>query len=125
MCYIQIMNDPLYHERLMDHYYAPRNFGLRNNLGLTTKGANPLCGDSITVQLLVCNGIIMDLAFEHEGCVVSRAAASLSGEFVKLQKTATIRTMKALDMLQTLNMRISPGRIKCATLFFDTIHKVL
>jgi nitrogen fixation NifU-like protein len=67
----------LYQEVILDHSRAPRRRGPLP--GATHEGSldNPLCGDRVTLRLVVEAGAIRDVAFEAQGCNLSIAAASL------------------------------------------------
>ena len=72
----------LYQEVILDHGKRPRNFrtieGARKALG-----HNPLCGDQLTVYLVVKDDVIEDVAFEGTGCAISTAAASMMTQALK------------------------------------------
>ena len=79
------MNDiqELYQELIMDHAKAPKNFGTLAQCTHRALGHNPLCGDSLHLQLHIENETIKDIAFEGEGCAISKASASLMTESIK------------------------------------------
>jgi nitrogen fixation protein NifU and related proteins len=67
----------LYHELIVEHGKRPHHAG---TLAAATHAAtidNPLCGDVVTVQLLVENARIADVAHSGHGCALSIASASL------------------------------------------------
>ena len=45
--------DDLYRDYILEHYRQPHNFGVLDQPSATYEGANPLCGDRITMQLAV------------------------------------------------------------------------
>ncbi len=68
----------LYQEVILDHSRSPRNFHKMEGANHTAKGHNPLCGDEITLYLLMDeNDVIQDVSFEGAGCAISKASASL------------------------------------------------
>jgi nitrogen fixation NifU-like protein len=67
----------LYHALIVEHDRAPHHHGPLANATHTATLDNPLCGDVITLRLIVDGDQIRDLAFEARGCALSRAAASL------------------------------------------------
>src|SRR5687768_14644361 len=76
----------LYQEVILDHNKSPRNRGRIEDATATAEGHNPLCGDQVTVYLLVEDGLVKDLQFEGHGCAISTASASLMTEAVKGRK---------------------------------------
>ena len=76
--------DDLYREILLDHYRSPRNRGHLAGANAQADGANPLCGDQITVELLVDDdGRVANIAFEGSGCSISQASSSMMTGYVK------------------------------------------
>ena len=76
--------DDLYREILLDHYRSPRNRGHLAHANARADGANPLCGDQITLELELDDaGRIADVAFEGSGCSISQASSSMMTGYVK------------------------------------------
>lgn len=87
--------DELYQATIVDHDRAPRNWG---SLGDATHAAtidNPLCGDVVTVQVRLADGVIRDIACEGRGCALSRAAASIMSTMVRDRDTDAVRRLTA------------------------------
>jgi nitrogen fixation NifU-like protein len=135
----------LYQEVILDHNQQPRNFGTLDDANRTAEGYNPLCGDSIKLQLRVEDGIVREAAFEGHGCAIVTASASLMTEALKGK---TVEEAEALfeHMMQLLTgdpsqeaevapelgklavfsgVREYPLRVKCATLAWHTMHAAL
>jgi len=70
-----------YKELLMDHFKNPRNRGRLENADFTISQFNPSCGDKISVEGIIQDGILTQVAFEGKGCVISQAAASMLSEY--------------------------------------------
>ena len=43
--------DDLYRDYILEHYRRPHNFGVVEDADASYEGANPLCGDRITLML--------------------------------------------------------------------------
>jgi nitrogen fixation NifU-like protein len=69
--------DNLYQAIIVEHDRAPRHAGRLPDATHQATVDNPLCGDVVTVQARVTDGIVHDIAFEARGCALSRAAASI------------------------------------------------
>lgn len=119
------MSDPLYTGILLTHYYFPQNYGLREDFDVEAKGYNPLCGDLVIVRAKFHDGSVGDISFEHQGCVISRAAASLLYEEIKGKSREKIRALALPDALSFLGIPLMPARIKCAALALETIQKIV
>jgi nitrogen fixation NifU-like protein len=132
--------DDLYREVILDHYSHPRNRGVADPADVTREGANPLCGDEITISLRVRGGIVEDVRFEGKGCSISQASASMMTHVVKGQRVEEVRRLIAefkgmmhgepaaedLGDLEALQgVRKFPVRVKCATLGWVTLEGAL
>ena len=108
------------------------------------EGVNPSCGDDITLQLRVKDGIIEDAAFLGTGCAISQASASMMIDLVKgksveeAKKLAGIfigmikgditdeQTLDELEDAQALrDISHMPARVKCAVLGWHTLENTL
>ena len=78
----------LYQEVILDHSRQPRNFRRPDHANREAKGDNPLCGDKVTVYLLVEDGVVRDVRFEGRGCAISMASASMMTETLKGRSAA-------------------------------------
>ena len=52
-------------------------------LQISEHGHNPSCGDDLTLQLNVEDGIIKDAAYTGSGCAISQASASMMIDIIK------------------------------------------
>jgi nitrogen fixation NifU-like protein len=133
----------LYQETILDHYKHPRNFGKLEN-GRSSEGYNPLCGDRITVYVLLEGDVIEDVAFEGSGCAICTASASVMTEMLKGKTTSDAQQLfgKFHDLVTGdpsetpsteglgkiavfFGVREFPVRIKCATLAWHTLRAAL
>lgn len=129
----------LYQEVILDHNRRPRNKGVVEG-GAYAHGHNPLCGDDVTISLLVSDALISNVAFEGRGCAISTASASMLTEAVMGKPVdeakeiaeafvAMITTGEApqgLGELEALaGVHEFPSRVKCATLAWHTLEEAL
>lgn len=141
------MNDlrDLYQDVILDHSRNPRNAGKGANCSHTGRGNNPLCGDKISICLVMDGDTIEDVKFDARGCAISVASASMMTEIVKGNKVDRARdvferfhealtakeapepdALEALDKLAALTgVREFPMRVKCATLPWHTLNAAL
>jgi len=126
------MLEELYREIILEHYTRPRNRGRLDPADIVVEGANPSCGDEISVYARVEDGVIQDIRFEGRGCSISQASASMMTEQVRgksLQEVkALIEEFKGMmqgrpaeegrlgDLMALQGVRRFPVRVKCATL---------
>jgi nitrogen fixation NifU-like protein len=76
--------EDLYREIVLDHYRSPRNRGeLPTPPAHRATGFNPLCGDEISLDVIVEDGKIKEVAFSGQGCSISQSSASLMTSAIK------------------------------------------
>jgi nitrogen fixation NifU-like protein len=75
--------DELYREVILDHYRSPRNREALENPTAHADGYNPLCGDEISIDLIIEGDTITDIAVISQGCSISQSSASMMSEKVK------------------------------------------
>ena len=117
--------DDLYRDYILEHYRRPHNFGTLEFANASHEGANPLCGDRITLQLRLSDGRIAGVGFTGRGCAISQASASLLTDEIKGKTVAAAAAMTSQNDLDLLGIDISPARLKCAMLSHDSLQHVL
>ncbi len=113
--------DDMYRDYILDHYKNPRNQGELPNATNTYSDSNPLCGDELTMSLLIDDGQVKDVRFHGKGCAISQASASILSEEIKGKSLDEIKAIDREYILQNLGIQISPARIKCALLSLKTL----
>lgn len=107
----------MYAENILEHYNNPRNFGKLKNPDFFWIEVNPLCGDSVEIQIRLDGGERVDeVRFSGKGCAISQAAASMLTEVVKGKSTAELKRMDRQAVMDMLGVPISASRIRCALL---------
>jgi nitrogen fixation NifU-like protein len=131
----------LYQQVILDHNRKPRNFRTIADANRTAEGYNRLCGDRVTVELTLEDGIVKDAAFQGAGCAISKAAASMMTSSVigkpEREVDALFHRVHALltgangaaaevgKLAVFAGVREFPSRIKCATLAWHTLQAAL
>ena len=134
----------LYQQVILDHHRKPRNFRTLARPTASAEGYNPLCGDRVSVEVEVTDGVVSDIAFQGSGCAISRASASLMTASFKGQTlgdaedtfdrfhrmlTESEPSRELTDALGKLavfaGVREFPSRIKCAILAWHTARAAL
>lgn len=123
--YTRTSMDDLYRDYILEHYRRPHNFGVIEDADASYEGANPLCGDRITLMLGVTDGVVDRVAFTGRGCAISQASASLLTDEIKGKTVDEVAAIRADDLLDLLGIEISPARLKCAMLSHDSLQHVL
>ncbi len=63
--------------------------------------------------------------FTGRGCAISQASASLLTDEIKGKPLEDVAGLRAADLLDLLGIEISPARLKCAMLSFDSLQHLL
>jgi nitrogen fixation NifU-like protein len=131
----------LYQQVILDHSRSPRNFRKLEVANRISEGHNPLCGDRVTVYLLLEGEVIRDVSFQGEGCAISKASASIMTEMLKGKTKGEASAVfgQFHDMITTGTPNIDelgklgvfagvnkfPARVKCALLPWHAIAATL
>jgi nitrogen fixation NifU-like protein len=134
--------EQLYRQIIMDHYKSPKNKGLVEGEHYhKVHLRNPSCGDDITVQTLVEDGVVTDVHHDGEGCSICCSSASMMSVLVKNKKVEDALEIKKnyenmlfkkeynQDLLDDANSLVGvsnlPPRIKCASIAWQAFEKSL
>jgi nitrogen fixation NifU-like protein len=117
--------DDFYRENILDHYKNPRNHGHLDHPSAVAEGVNPLCGDELSVELQVENGIVSDVRFNGRGCAISQASASMLSDVVMGKPLDQLAGISKEDVLEELGIPLSPIRLKCAMLSVGVLKVAL
>ena len=134
----------LYTEVIGEHSRSPENKGELAAATVRERGHNPSCGDEITLELQIEDGIIKDAAFTGVGCAISQASTDI---MIDLMRGKTVEEAKRLAELFTSmikrevtddaaleeldeaialkNISNMPARVKCAVLAWHTLEDVI
>lgn len=119
-------NADIYHEMIIDYSRNPLNFGTMENPDVTHHDANPLCGDSIDIDLRVTEDRISDIKFHGKGCAICMACSSVLTEIAKGKKIDEVREIAKGDLLSELGLEhLQAVRIKCALLSLKVLKYAL
>lgn len=113
--------DDLYREYILEHYKRPHNWSPPepelDAPDFEFEDANPLCGDTLRVQLAVdADNRVEQIRFSGHGCAISQAAASMSSDEVKGMSVDELLALDKSFVLDLLGIDISATRMKCALL---------
>ena len=108
----------MYRQQILDHYKNPRNYGEIESATFTHVGENPMCGDTIEMDVVLSEDeqTVERVAFRGDGCAISQASASMLSEKLQGMPVADLREMDRDDIIDMLGVDISPMRVKCAVL---------
>ncbi|MBE6102049.1 MAG: SUF system NifU family Fe-S cluster assembly protein [Selenomonas ruminantium] len=136
--------EDVYTEVITEHSRCQEN---KRHLACATcalKGHNPSCGDEITLEINVEDGIVKDAAFTGAGCAISQAstdimidlmrgktveeARGLTDKFMAMIKREITSEEELADLEEAIalkNISHMPARVKCAMLAWRTLKEAL
>ena len=136
--------EELYNELIMEHSMNSPHKHTLSECDFSAKGHNPSCGDEITLQIKVEDGILKQMAFSGHGCAISQSSTSimidtLVGKSVEEAKEIAktfvsmikrdVQDEAELDKLEEAiafqNISNMPSRVKCALLAWKTLEEYL
>jgi nitrogen fixation protein NifU and related proteins len=84
--------ESMYQEIILDHYRNPHHRGLREPFDAEVHHVNPVCGDEITLRVLLKtlpaedraagDAVVEDISYDSLGCSISQASASVLADLV-------------------------------------------
>lgn len=132
-----------YNEVLTEHNVRPAHKRALAGECFSLEGVNPSCGDDITLSLRVEDGVIVDGAFEGDGCAISQASADIMLDLVigrtkeealrlsdvfrrMIQGAASEAEIEELEEAGALrDVSHMPARVKCAVLGWHILDEIL
>ena len=134
--------DQLYTELILEHNQDKRNKHELAHFTNSEHGHNPSCGDDLTLQLNVEDGIIKDAAYTGSGCAISQASMMIDiikGKsveealrlveiflgMIKKEITDENELEELEDAMALQNISNMPARVKCAVLAWHTLKEAL
>jgi nitrogen fixation NifU-like protein len=142
--------EELYREVILDHYRNPRNRQPIESPDAHADGHNPLCGDEISLDIVIEDDTVTEVSILGRGCSISQSSASMMSEAIKGKTRAEIAELnsrfKAMmdidaegdpgldpdrpgsvlgDLEALQGVRKFPVRIKCANLAWTTLEEAL
>jgi len=134
----------IYTELIAEHSKSKHNKRHLMDPTVVLKGKNPSCGDEITLEVKLKDGIIEEASFTGIGCAISQASTSLMIDLVQGQTVEQaqklidtflgmikreIKDEAALEILDEAialkNISNMPARVKCAVLSWHTLESAI
>ena len=119
-------NADIYHEMIVDYSRNPINYGEIENHDVTFHDSNPLCGDSIDIDMKIDENKVTDIKFHGKGCAICMACSSILTEITKGKSIDEARAIEKNDVLGELGLEhLQAVRIKCALLSLKVLKSAL
>lgn len=134
----------IYTAALMQHNSHPDYKYEMEGCTCSHEGVNPSCGDELTLQLRIEDGIIEEASFVGSGCAVSQASADMMADLITGETVEEAKRLVGLFLGMIKGEALSeedkedldeaaelesisrmPARVKCAELAWRTLEKLL
>ncbi|MBP0979033.1 MAG: Fe-S cluster assembly scaffold protein NifU [Oscillospiraceae bacterium] len=113
-----------YSDKVMDHFYNPRNIGTIEDPDGVGEVGNPKCGDIMKMMIKVDNGVISDIKFKTFGCGAAIATSSMGTQMIKgktLKEAWNISNKAVVEALDGL----PPAKVHCSVLAEQAIKEAI
>ena len=118
--------EELYQEHVLDHYEDPYHRGHVDQPTHQHEDDNPLCGDVISVELVIDDGgKINEAWFDGDGCCISQASASMIIQKMDGKSVEEIKNFTATEMLELFGAKLTPNRQKCCLLSWRVLQSAI
>lgn len=135
--------ETMYRQVIMDHYKHPRNKGFVDSPDYKKFHIkNPSCGDDITVQVRIQDGVLTDIRHEGTGCSICCSSASVMSTELKNDTVEVAKDKIELffEMIKGNDVELGdtlgdaivyegvakyPQRLKCATAAWQALQEVI
>ena len=134
----------IYTAALMQHNSYPDYKYEMEGCTCSHEGINPSCGDELTLQLRIEEGVIEEASFVGSGCAVSQASADMMADLITGETVEEAKRLVGLFLGMIKGEALSeedkedldeaaelesisrmPARVKCAELAWRTLEKLL
>ena len=134
----------IYTAALMQHNSHPDYKYEMEGCTCSHEGINPSCGDELTLQLRIEEGVIEEASFVGSGCAVSQASADMMADLITGETVEEAKRLVGLFLGMIKGEALSeedkedldeaaelesisrmPARVKCAELAWRTLDKLL
>jgi nitrogen fixation NifU-like protein len=115
----------IYEDHILRHYEEPYHNACFANTTHRHRIDNPVCGDSVTLELQISGaGVIEQAWYTGTGCVISQASASMLVEYIEGKTLEQLSSFTAEDMLSLFQARLTTRRQQCCLLAWQALHKL-
>lgn len=126
---------------LISHYRNPHGVGLPDSCSHTVTHRNLSCGDAVTLGWRIENGLIADIGYAIEGCMMHKASASILCHALKGRSVAETGRLIGLvrdlcdqslplpegladDLAALADIRHYPTRRNCVLLSWEALQEL-
>ncbi|GCD12201.1 Fe-S cluster assembly scaffold protein NifU [Clostridium sp. FP2] len=114
----------MYSDKVMEHFYSPRNVGILGDANGIGEAGDPNCGDIMKIYIKVEDNIIKSVKFKAFGCGSAIASSSIATELVKGKTTEEAWKLTNKSVIEALE-GLPSSKVHCSVLAEQTIHNAI
>ncbi len=114
----------MYSEKVMEHFYNPRNVGVLEDADGVGKVGNPVCGDMMELFIKVADDTIKDIKFRTFGCGAAIATSSMVTELVKGKTIEEALKVSNKTVAEALG-GLPPVKMHCSVLAEEALEAAI
>lgn len=104
-----------YSEKVMDHFFNPRNVGVIEDANAIGEVGNSRCGDIMKMYMTIKDNIIVDVKFQTFGCGAAVATSSMVTELIKGKSVEQALEISNKQVAEALD-GLPPVKMHCSNL---------
>lgn len=114
----------IYSDKVMEHFYSPRNMGILADANGIGEAGDPNCGDIMKIYIKVEDNIINSVKFKAFGCGSAIASSSIATELIKGKTTEEAWKLTNKSVIEALE-GLPALKEHCSVLAEQTIHNAI
>lgn len=114
----------MYSDKVMEHFYSPRNMGILADANGIGEAGDPKCGDIMKIYIKVEDNIITNVKFKAFGCGSAIASSSIATELIKGKSTEEAWKLTNKSVIEALE-GLPALKEHCSVLAEQTIHNAI
>ena len=113
-----------YSKKLIEVFTHPKNVGKLKNADAVGNYQSPVCGDMLTVYLIIKDDKIINASFETFGCMVSVAISSVVTEWAKNKTLEQAEKITEKDIIQAIG-EVPPVKAHCLDMTIQALKNAI
>ena len=113
-----------YSATLVDHFQHPHNVGELDDPDAVADGENPVCGDTLRIELRIQDDVITQIRWLASGCPPAIAAASAASVLLEGSTLEAARRLDRAAIAAALD-GIPSRKVHAVTLVLTTVGRAL
>ena len=110
------------YDELLALYLHPTCKGFSTHPHCVASRKSATCRDYLQMGIWVTNGIITEARFQGQGCVISKAVASLTVEMLIGYSLEQVCIIQPQDIFALLGFDLTPAKQECALLSWHLLR---